>query len=401
MNSNLVVLAVLFSTSTIMCFTLALAWQHFGRQRHVLLWAIAYGIGAVQWIFNAAGFFTGHVSFTAAASCCVLLSGSLIAIGARQRARLPIRQWQFVLGGGLALTGCLIANSAWGSRALQASIPAVYSGAMAIAAAFAIWPRQRSFSAPERAFFSTLLLFALFQFALTGLSLTIPEAPTSPALSLHRATLALGLPTFYIATGMTAAVLIAGDLSAQLRQMVSNDQLTGLLNRRGIDEAGTRAIANARRHGREVAAVICDMDDFKAVNDGHGHIVGDAALRAFARVLLGAVRQEDICARFGGDEFFVLLLDASEQDAAEVMERVRIGVEGLAVDRMRPGSISASFGVTSLRPGDTGLEDLVGRADQALYQSKQLGRNRVTIWQGSTTARPATPAEPLTETEAR
>ncbi|MDX3908950.1 MAG: GGDEF domain-containing protein [Sphingobium sp.] len=233
------------------------------------------------------------------------------------------------------------------------------------------------------------------------MSLTIPEAPTSPALSLHRATLALGLPTFYIATGMTAAVLIAGDLSAQLRQMVSNDQLTGLLNRRGIDEAGTRAIANARRHGREVAAVICDMDDFKAVNDGHGHIVGDAALRAFARVLLGAVRQEDICARFGGDEFFVLLLDASEQDAAEVMERVRIGVEGLAVDRMRPGSISASFGVTSLRPGDTGLEDLVGRADQALYQSKQLGRNRVTIWQGSTTARPATPAEPLTETEAR
>lgn len=380
MNANLVILSVLLFSSAIMCFVMALAWKHFGRQRHVLLWSISYGVAVLQWVLNTGGLLLKSSILMTAASACVVVSASLVAVGAKQRAGRGVRIWAFVIGGGLAVIGAAVANSSLALRILQVAFPSGYAGLMMMVAAIAIWPSDRSFRPPERAFFSALVLFTLFQCSLIVAAMRLSGRDASAGLDLYRALLAIGLPSIYVATGVTAILLIAGDLAMQLRQLVSNDQLTGLFNRRGIDEAGARAIANARRHGRNIAAVICDMDSFKAVNDGHGHIVGDAALRAFSRVLLSAVRQDDICARFGGDEFCVLLLDASEQDAAEVMERVRSGVEQLAIDRMQPGSISASFGITSLQAGDSSLDDLIARADRALYQSKQGGRNRVTVW---------------------
>lgn len=380
MNPQIVILSVLFFSSAIMCVTMALAWQHFGRQRYVLFWAISYGVAVAQWILNSAAVMLKSYPLMTAASACIIVSGSLVAIGARERARLPIRWSHFAFGAGAAIIGCAAFQNMSDMKSLQGMIPTAYTCAMMAAAALAIWPKDRSLQAPECAFVTVLILFAVFEGALTLVASTLPNQHTSPSLELYRALLGIGLPAIYVAAGVTAVVLIAGDIATQLRLLVSNDQLTGLLNRRGIDEAGARAIAYARRHNRALAAVICDMDSFKAVNDGHGHIAGDAALRAFARVLLGAVRQDDICARFGGDEFCVLLLDASDQDAAEVMERVRIAVEQLAIDRMPAGRISASFGVTSLLPGDIALDDLIARADRALYQSKQAGRNRVTIW---------------------
>lgn len=364
-----------------MCFTLTLAWQHFGRQRHVMFWALSYGISVVQWIFNTTGLLLKSDPLIFIASVCVLGSSSLVVIGARVRANMPVRWAQFLVGGGIAVIGCAVAHSPIGTRAMQSSIISAYTGVMMAAAAVAIWPRGRSFTAPEKAFFSMLIVFVLFECLVTAMGLALPNNGTGSAVMAYRYTLALGLPAIYVAMGVTSIVVIAGDLSSQLRTLISNDQLTGLLNRGGIDEAGARAIAYARRHERNLAAVMCDMDSFKDVNDGHGHIVGDAALRAFSRVLMSTIRQDDLAARFGGDEFCVLLLDASETEAAEVMERVRTGVEKLAVDRMAPGSISASFGVTALRPGDVSLDDLVARADRALYESKQRGRNRVTVWQ--------------------
>lgn len=374
------ILSLLFFSSAIMCMTMTLAWQHFGRQRYVLFWAISYGVAVAQWVLNAAAFMLKSYPLMTAASACIIVSASLVTIGARERARIAIRWWQFVLGGGMAIIGCAIVQNMLAVKALQGVIPTAFTCAMMAAAALATWPKGRPLKAPERAFVVVLILFALFEGALTIVASTFPDQRADPSLELYRALLAIGLPSIYVAAGVTAVVLIAGDIATQLRLLVSNDQLTGLLNRRGIDEAGARAIAYARRHNRALAAVICDMDSFKAVNDGHGHIAGDAALRAFSRVLLGAVRQDDICARFGGDEFCVLLVDASEDDAVEVMERVRSAVEQLAIDRMPAGRISASFGVTSLSPGDIALDDLIGRADRALYQSKQAGRNRVSIW---------------------
>ncbi|RVT40886.1 GGDEF domain-containing protein [Sphingobium algorifonticola] len=395
MSATIVILSLLFFTSTIMCLTMTLAWQHFGRERYVLFWAMSYGVSVLQWVFNTLGVTLKSPPMMFLAAACIIVSSSLVPIGARQRARQPIRWGQFMLGGGIAMIGCAIAYSPIGTRAMQGTIASGYTAVMIAAAAAAIWPRGRAFKAPERAYFWVLVLFALFQIVLVGVGSTLRDGTGESGLAVYRAVLAIGLPAVYLAAGVTAIVLIAGDLSAQLRMLVSFDQLTGLLNRRGMEEAGARAVAHALRQDRRLAAVICDMDRFKAVNDSHGHMTGDAALRAFSRVLLGAIRKEDIAARLGGDEFCVLLVDASEHDAADVMERVRAGLEQLAIDRMLTGSISASFGVTALQSGDRGLDDLIHRADHALYMSKQRGRNRVTVWNSAIGAPSAAPLDPL------
>ncbi|WP_235209518.1 GGDEF domain-containing protein [Sphingobium sp. Ant17] len=159
--------------------------------------------------------------------------------------------------------------------------------------------------------------------------------------------------------------------------------MTNVLNRRGLDEAAVRAIGHANRNQRPLALVICDLDGFKALNDGHGHIAGDEALRGFARLLTSAVRRGDIVARMGGDEFGLLLIDTDAAAAADVMERVRVEISCLIVPNAQEAALQASFGVAELIASDATLEDMVARADTALYQAKKDGKNRVAIWRAA------------------
>ena len=115
------------------------------------------------------------------------------------------------------------------------------------------------------------------------------------------------------------------------------------------------------------------------MNDGHGHLTGDAALRSFAGLLLNAVRRGDIVARMGGDEFGLLLIDTDATVAATVMERVRAEVACLILHEAPGALLRASFGVAQLRAQDRQIEDMVGRADQALYEAKRAGRNRIRV----------------------
>src|SRR3954468_11312627 len=164
--------------------------------------------------------------------------------------------------------------------------------------------------------------------------------------------------------------------NAELEQLARTDVLTGLANRRHADEVLRATIASARRHGRTLCAVLVDIDRFKAVNDVHGHAAGDAVLREIAARLAAGLREEDVAARWGGEEFLLLLPDSP--DAAVVCERLRasiaerpVNVHGLLELR-----VSASFGWAPWTGEETG-EPLVGRADQALYAAKAAGRDQV------------------------
>src|SRR3546814_16458124 len=95
--------------------------------------------------------------------------------------------------------------------------------------------------------------------------------------------MAIGVPPLFVATGIAAVLLVAGDLAEQLRGLVARDALTGVLNRRGLEEAAAMIIANARRHGRDLTVVVADIDNFKALNDQLGHSAGDRALRSEER----------------------------------------------------------------------------------------------------------------------
>ena len=163
------------------------------------------------------------------------------------------------------------------------------------------------------------------------------------------------------------------------------DGLTGLWNRSYFDSRMQDEIASAARHGRPLSLVICDLDHFKQLNDQYGHPFGDEVLERFAQ-LLGAGRPSDVCCRYGGEEFGVILPDTDQKQALQAAERIRASIE-LEHWRSNPElSVTASFGVVQYHV-DLDAPGMVELADKALYQAKELGRNRVEFIAGTSRSR--------------
>src|SRR4029077_14962452 len=145
-----------------------------------------------------------------------------------------------------------------------------------------------------------------------------------------------------------------------------SDSLTGLANRRALEEILAAEISRAQRFKHDLAVVLLDLDRFKEINDSFGHAAGDAMLREVSRLLLSLARQGDTVARWGGEEFVVVLPETDPVGAQRFAERLRRTIEAQSVGDMQT---STSCGVASMLPEDT-VEDLLGAADQALYLAK-------------------------------
>jgi diguanylate cyclase (GGDEF)-like protein len=156
----------------------------------------------------------------------------------------------------------------------------------------------------------------------------------------------------------------------------ATDALTGLPNRRYFDEF-VSLMARRRRTGDAVGILMVDIDKFKVLNDTHGHATGDEVLRAVAGAIVAAVREDDVPARFGGEEFVVLLRNPDPGVAVEVGERIRTAVRGLELRRLGVRGVSVSVGVAVATEPDESIEDLIATADRALYRAKRAGRDRV------------------------
>jgi two-component system cell cycle response regulator len=157
------------------------------------------------------------------------------------------------------------------------------------------------------------------------------------------------------------------------------DPLTHLWNRRGASVLLKAAMEKADAHGLPLTLALLDLDHFKRINDRHGHQCGDDVLRKIASRLLTSVRGEDFVCRFGGDEFFVLMIDTDAKLASRITERIRQAITESPVptrDGPMPLSMSIGFTVRSPKEGAS-IDALLERADQALLQSKASGRNRV------------------------
>jgi diguanylate cyclase (GGDEF)-like protein len=156
----------------------------------------------------------------------------------------------------------------------------------------------------------------------------------------------------------------------------STDALTGLPNRRYFDEF-VGLLARRRRAGDAVGILMVDVDRFKALNDKHGHATGDRVLRAVAGAIVSAVREDDVPARFGGEEFVVLLRNPDPGVAVEIGERIRAAVRGLDLQRLDVPPVSVSVGVAVATGPDDPIDELIEVADDALYRAKRGGRDRV------------------------
>jgi diguanylate cyclase (GGDEF)-like protein len=152
------------------------------------------------------------------------------------------------------------------------------------------------------------------------------------------------------------------------------DELTGLLNRRGLEPRFAEVAERAALTGQPVSVVVADIDHFKAINDEHGHAVGDTVLRDVANAMSGVLRTFELLYRLGGEEFLLLLPGAAAADAARVAEKLRV-----AVAELRPAGVSVrcSFGVATAYNDEVVFATLVSAADAGLYDAKRHGRNRV------------------------
>ena len=162
-----------------------------------------------------------------------------------------------------------------------------------------------------------------------------------------------------------------------MARLASRDVLTGVYNRRSFDERLVEWFQAFRRNGRPYALLLIDIDHFKRINDTHGHPAGDAVLRQLAQLLSDQVRASDFVARYGGEEFVVLLPETGTARAAEtVAEKIRAAVADVAFPDA--GQVTISVGLSVSEASDADASAVMRRADDALYQAKAAGRNRVT-----------------------
>jgi diguanylate cyclase (GGDEF)-like protein len=168
---------------------------------------------------------------------------------------------------------------------------------------------------------------------------------------------------------------------AQLQAIATRDELTGLPNRRQMQALMDQELLRSLRHHHDFCIAVVDLDHFKRINDQHGHAAGDAVLRAFAQAGQAALRATDVLARWGGEEFLVLLPDTAMPPALAGMERLRQQVAALRIDvggAAAPLTATVSIGLTGHHRGDT-LAQTLERADRLLYQAKAEGRDRICI----------------------
>lgn len=168
----------------------------------------------------------------------------------------------------------------------------------------------------------------------------------------------------------------------ELARLAYTDPLTQLRNRLSLDDDLATLHAQSRRHGRSYCVAMCDIDSFKPYNDTHGHQAGDEALRHVATVLSGHVREADTVYRFGGEAFLVALPETALDAAAVPAERTRAAVEELGLPHASTefGVVTVSVGVAAFEADhDRSVEDVLRRADGALYRAKAAGRNRVAL----------------------
>jgi diguanylate cyclase (GGDEF)-like protein len=308
------------------------------------------------------------------------LTGYLYAL--RLFYRLPAPWWMW-LPASLCIVGVIVFTSLIPSLAWRTAIISSTWGWLLLTSFWTLHAQGSSDRAISRRVLEVIYLFCALFVAARGLwfflSPSPPQTIVDPGHLINLATpiFAATLPVI----GTTAFLLMCSErLRRQWEHAASTDNLTGLANRRVLAEVGGQALRNARDRGQTMTLALIDADHFKHVNDSHGHEVGDLALCHIAACLQRCLRPQDLAARHGGEEFVVLFDACAREEAIAATERIRATIE-LTPFKQATGQIglTVSIGVATLNAHDRHIDDMLRRADQALYLAKSRGRNRVEI----------------------
>ncbi|MFL1525233.1 diguanylate cyclase [Pseudomonas sp. O230] len=217
--------------------------------------------------------------------------------------------------------------------------------------------------------------------ALSGNEVFATWKRTAIVISFATGVLCIGL--LWLTWLLCRELRLRHNAEQELAQLAATDALTGVANRRMLDQTLRHEWFRAQRSGKPLSVLMIDADHFKAFNDQHGHQAGDDALRALAKVIAEHVRRPtDLVARYGGEEFSVILAETDSAGAQQIAEHIRSAVEQLPFVAGVESPITVSIGISTWTPTtDTSLEQLLFAADKALYQAKESGRNRVVATQ--------------------
>lgn len=357
---------------------LTIAWAKFGRDRHAALWAGAFYAVACSYALIAVALASParRTPIVAVADIFAFACSACLAWGFRVRSGRHggvsiLVAW---IVPALAMTALFVPlDQNW-----LRIVPTTCNALLCVMSAIALRAGPRPNDAAARATFLMLIAFAALHGVCAILAMRItPDRPE--ALALFRTVALHSVPVGMTGLGLFMMLLIASDLAERLHRLAAYDPLTGVLNRRGIEAAAARLVAQSVRQDRPLALAIADLDRFKSINDRFGHSTGDAVLRCFARHCEAIVRTGDVVGRLGGEEFVVLMAGATTGAAAQAVDRLRAELPAALDACGLPGSVTASFGIAALEGRGDGFAAMLERADAALYGSKDDGRDRVTL----------------------
>ncbi|WP_297799138.1 GGDEF domain-containing protein [Arenimonas sp. GDDSR-1] len=311
----------------------------------------------------------------------VLLNAAFILLAVKSYLGRPLH-WRLI-GAVTSLTAAMlwILSRSVPEYALPLALTlAVAAGLTAVALSDLLhaYRRERGFALGFGTFLIALLLGRLL---LRGMIAIFPTGD-GPVLAVNSTALLVFIAAL-VMQGFAILLLINDDLQKKMMALAEFDELTGLLNRRGMANRFKRLHQRALRDGTpEINLAVIDIDHFKTINDRFGHAVGDQVLTEMARRLESLVRPHDLCVRLGGEEFAMFWNGAPADMAAAMAERIRLAI-GIRPFETREGLLrcTVSIGLSRMRP-DENLEDFLDRADQALYVAKQGGRNKVVALAG-------------------
>jgi diguanylate cyclase (GGDEF)-like protein len=164
-------------------------------------------------------------------------------------------------------------------------------------------------------------------------------------------------------------------LQRELEHAAAHDNLTGLYRREAFFEALEKEMARAHRYGQPLSILMIDLDDFKAINDQHGHLEGDRVIADFSRKAQQGLRTNDVMGRYGGEEFIIVLPNTMQSGAYAIAERIRSILSEARADDLPPYTVS--IGIATTQGDQHGIKGFISKADQALYIAKKSGKNRI------------------------
>jgi len=352
------------------------------RDRHFIA-VMAASFLALSFGFLLQYFTLFNLTLTKLLSNLLLLAGGTgLATGslARFGCRTPVaRTGIFGAAGFIAFLWYLVVDPDITGRVYAINFAV---GAISLVIAVEIRSSSRTFRFVDKLLVALTTFFGLSYFVRPVVAVYI-EGPYTSYEGFHNSiywtTMSVSSSMFLLLFSLLLITAIALDLMDELRQESQTDPLSGLLNRRGLEERATEMLRNATRRKSPLAVVVCDIDHFKAINDTFGHATGDAVIAAFATCLRDCVGPHNLVARLGGEEFAVLLQGATSAVGRLFAESTRTTLGVLKLPCLPPEHrLTASFGVAEWT-GSESLQNLVSRADAALYEAKKAGRDCVRV----------------------